>query len=832
MSKKNKIIVSIVGITIVLLALLGLTYAYYLTRIEGNTNTNSISITTADLKLEYGDGNGDFEFSNIMPGWSNVDEPKTFTVTNNGNAAVNDYVVAFEEVTNTLTRTEDLTYELTCVQKKKGESEPTGECFGKTGDFPKTNSIIVTNSIEVDYVHEYTLKVVYANLTDVDQSDDMGSVIMGKVQIFGLADTVDLTGTVAGVESTDSIEIHSKIKTSSLVLNSSGVYEYKLTGVEPGNHTLYVKNKDGEIKGQQVLKINKGEEPLVSTNEITITNETRIATVNIAEVNTTTQSILTEITTMKGYNPFEEGTLAYSIYDNSKNETNGTELVTETKTKPYEIPTGIYADGGVMSTTTNLSRFSSQTKDSSKYYTYADSYTYNSDTKKYTLYNSDGSDVTTIQGFSTLVKKYVVSISGSDDSTVASYENLSYIYYVGYVNGDILHYESLNSDDDGINKYTNYITYADSYEFDNITGTYKLVNSDGSPLKSVRFMDGFATLIGKYIKNYTGIVDSTPENVEGVKYLYKIKSGHVASFTYDIYKKSGDVVSTEKELSIVSDQYGTSYYFRGIPDDNFVEFNNMCFRIVRIQGDGSIKLALAKQGLCSTLTSSDKKTGILNPGSNSTFGYKSYKDENDYYSSRTLYIHDYLNYSGGLKNKIETWFNSKFSSSSLAYSKVKNDVWCINGGNYNYKYDRTTLEPITGKYTYSWGYSTSLRYKNKYISLKCDETDISYISKVGNLTIDEAVLAGANSDSDVNYSHYLYSEAQDNFFLGSLNMCNEEDYAFFVDQYGRTSHDDVTGKSNYNAKYVSARPAITLISGVMLASGDGTKTNPYKIVME
>ena len=48
MNKRNKIIISITGIVVVLLALLGLTYAYYLTRIEGNTNTNSISVTTAN----------------------------------------------------------------------------------------------------------------------------------------------------------------------------------------------------------------------------------------------------------------------------------------------------------------------------------------------------------------------------------------------------------------------------------------------------------------------------------------------------------------------------------------------------------------------------------------------------------------------------------------------------------------------------------------------------------------------------------------------------------------------------------------------------------------
>ena len=91
MNKNQKIIISIVGITIVLLALLGLTYAYYLTRIEGNTNTNSISVTTANLKLVYDDGNEELDFTNIMPGWisdglNDNPEPKTFSVTNNGNA--------------------------------------------------------------------------------------------------------------------------------------------------------------------------------------------------------------------------------------------------------------------------------------------------------------------------------------------------------------------------------------------------------------------------------------------------------------------------------------------------------------------------------------------------------------------------------------------------------------------------------------------------------------------------------------------------------------------------------------------------------------------------
>ena len=38
--------------------IVGLTYAYFLTKINGNENTKSISVTTANLALVYGDGNG------------------------------------------------------------------------------------------------------------------------------------------------------------------------------------------------------------------------------------------------------------------------------------------------------------------------------------------------------------------------------------------------------------------------------------------------------------------------------------------------------------------------------------------------------------------------------------------------------------------------------------------------------------------------------------------------------------------------------------------------------------------------------------------------------
>ena len=57
MNCKPKKIVSVAGIFLVLMILVGLTYGYFLTKISGNTNISSINVTTAYLALKYDDGN-------------------------------------------------------------------------------------------------------------------------------------------------------------------------------------------------------------------------------------------------------------------------------------------------------------------------------------------------------------------------------------------------------------------------------------------------------------------------------------------------------------------------------------------------------------------------------------------------------------------------------------------------------------------------------------------------------------------------------------------------------------------------------------------------------
>ena len=189
MDRKQKIIISIVGISIVSLALIGLTYGYYLTRIQGNTNNKSVDLTTANLELVYGDGTTEILQSDTMlvPSDKEIGS-KNFTVTNKGNDT--SYVVVIENVkvtkasdgSTTTFESNDFRYTLICT-KSDGTN-----CDGVTTQsvFPISGGILVGNSIKEGDVHTYTFKMWYID-TGVDQSNDMGKTLQARLNITNVS---------------------------------------------------------------------------------------------------------------------------------------------------------------------------------------------------------------------------------------------------------------------------------------------------------------------------------------------------------------------------------------------------------------------------------------------------------------------------------------------------------------------------------------------------------------------------------------------------------------------------------------------------------------------
>jgi len=216
MNRRQKIIVSITGIFIVLLALVGLTYAYFLTRITGNENDKSISVTTANLELVYADGTTTVlePDTALVPSSTEVGT-KDFTVTNNGEDT--SYTVLIEDTesyyatagsykaadgsTVTYTKdqatefaTNDFRYTLSCKKYNKTEYTASPTTATSTGDcdeiseqkmFPIDGGVMVSNNILSTEVHVYELKFWYID-TGLDQSIDMNKTYNAKVNIVDI----------------------------------------------------------------------------------------------------------------------------------------------------------------------------------------------------------------------------------------------------------------------------------------------------------------------------------------------------------------------------------------------------------------------------------------------------------------------------------------------------------------------------------------------------------------------------------------------------------------------------------------------------------------------
>ena len=393
-----------------------------------------------------------------------------------------------------------------------------------------------------------------------------------------------------------------------------------------------------------------------------------------------------------------------------------------------------------------------------------------------------------------------------------------------------------------------YISYADDYKVDETTGKFTLVNSKVATAKYTTSMAN--DLVGKYVVWGTSV--PTEANTQNQNNIYKI-STNVSDITSTIKYAtiSSSTKSTEKELSTTIDDYGTSYYYRGGVEDNYVDFAGMCWRIVRIAGDGSIKLILEDQD--STCATSDGNWNIPTETSVTTktgnFGYTQYDENaltasNGTQNANSLTIMNYLN--GGTSNatSMATAFKN-FQTGPLAnyLDKLKSGDWCLNDKAYLSETDNTTSlsesatldNKIAEEILY---YDASIRLNGKTTkepTLKCTGINMSEFADennsnmyIGTLTADEMVFAGAISTKNTaNDTHYLINNYQKSNSLSFWSLTpnyydGETDRVYSISKYGVIADNDVKS-------YLSFRPSINLKNNIEIQSGNGTKKNAYKL---
>ena len=383
-----------------------------------------------------------------------------------------------------------------------------------------------------------------------------------------------------------------------------------------------------------------------------------------------------------------------------------------------------------------------------------------------------------------------------------------------------------------------YITYGTGWE---ANGTK--FNLTGTAVTSDTYANSYSSLVGKYLPNSSlssagSSTAGTMKTTTNLSSVYYVVSATQESFTYKQITSNKN--TTEALLASTVDDYGTSYYFRGAVKNNYVEFANKCWRIVRITGDGSVKLVLHNDNTTKVAnpcnSANNSASAAFARYSGTTYGSAFNTNDNDNAYVGFMYgatgASDYASAHANtnkstILNNLESWYTNNLASYE---SKLADTIWCN---------DKSTVSGGPGYGTNSTDYAAYNRLDStKQPTLKCpndnngvklskftvDDTtngngNLTY--KIGLLTADEISFAGSIAYT-YNRSTYLQENTGTNWWW-SLSP------SYFGGSYANVWGVGSGYLGNRGVSFGNGlRPVISLISSTNV-TGDGTSENPYVV---
>ena len=307
----------------------------------------------------------------------------------------------------------------------------------------------------------------------------------------------------------------------------------------------------------------------------------------------------------------------------------------------------------------------------------------------------------------------------------------------------------------------------------------------------------------------------------------------------------GAAISTADEALLASaeDDNGTSYYFRGAVKNNYVEFANKCWRIVRVGGDDSVKLILHNDNTkkvanpCDAANNSTSAAFARYSGTTYTSAFNSSHNDNAYVGFKygTAGASDYATTHANTNNStiltnLETWYNNNLKTYADA---IADTVWCNDKTNVE---DKTYNPWSYGGNATGLGYGTNKTYygaTQRLVStsgsaggtgpsLKCNGELSKITSKIGLITVDELAFAGYAYELQ-NTTTYLQENATNTYWwslspldfnLGSAGVWNVGEGSFGRSSAGST---------------LEVRPSISIVSSATISGGFGTSEDPYVV---
>ena len=306
--------------------------------------------------------------------------------------------------------------------------------------------------------------------------------------------------------------------------------------------------------------------------------------------------------------------------------------------------------------------------------------------------------------------------------------------------------------------------------------------------------------------------------------------------------RSGEITGTFSEdttgtIYSVEDDDGISYVYAGAPTDNWLFFAGFYWRIIRINGDGSIRI----------IYSGNNESGPVEKGGSTQIGTNAFNeraDDNAYVgymygaAGSDTYEETHANINDStIKNILDMWYQSNLISYS-EYISIEagfcNDRKATNGvvsgyGDLGYETTPTAYAPF-GRL-----YQDGIMLVSSNPTLICSQANDYFTSNkstkgnkvlnysIGLITSDEVVLVGGFGGRDNDNTNYYLHTGQAYWTMSSQAFGSDLLAGVFV-----VYSDGYLGDGTVSV-LEGIRPVINLRADVKL-SGSGTSSDPYVVV--
>ena len=305
-----------------------------------------------------------------------------------------------------------------------------------------------------------------------------------------------------------------------------------------------------------------------------------------------------------------------------------------------------------------------------------------------------------------------------------------------------------------------------------------------------------------------------------------------------------DPATTAEGVFEMEDDYGTSYYYRGAVTNNYVKFAGFYWRIIRINGNGSLRIIYdGTQAYANGADSSNRfitHTKYNAPYHDNKYVGWMYGPAADTAASTSKEEAQTNTADSDIKEVVDAWYKTNIADNGYGIA-VSDTLFCN---------DRST----PGKETTGWSKDTGLGYGVNFTAygayartkkgfsgntgttptFKCTQKNDAFTVKdtskgngaltypVGLITADEIVAAGSGKYKRTNSEYYLYRGSR-YWSLSPYYFSDGGPYVFY----------ECGGLNNCSANYdqVSVAPVINLSAEyVKTLRGTGTMTDPYQTV--